>query len=319
MECRICGNAAGNSEYEVREMMYGIRDRHKYFQCKACDCLQISSIPENISKYYQSSYYSYAKPKDHSRWRKFLVSARDTYAIKGEGLLGQIVSRRFPHRNSEFLEPLRASLRPNSRILDVGCGSGQLLTSFFNAGYTNGLGVDPFLGEDLIYPNGLRIRKCTLREIEGEFDLIMFHHSFEHIPDQDDTLDKVRALLSPQGWCVIRIPTVDCAAWQIYGTNWVQIDAPRHFFLHSRRSLKQLAERNGLAIRKTLYDSDGFQFWGSEQYVKDIPLRDPKSYATNPRKSIFSKQELKEFTRRASELNSKQFGDQACFYLQRSS
>lgn len=319
MECRICGNAVGNREYVVREMMYGIRDEHTYFQCQSCDCLQISSVPDNIATYYQNSYYSYAKPKKQSYLRQFLVTARDSYAIKGKGWLGRAVSRRFPHRNCAFLEPLRASLTPNSRILDVGCGSGQLLTSFHNAGYTNGLGVDPFLDEDLVYPNGLRIQKCTLDEIGGEFDLIMFHHSFEHIPDQDKTLEKVRKLLAPQGWCVIRIPMVDCSAWQIYGTNWVQIDAPRHFFLHSRRSLNQIAARNGLSVRKVVYDSSGFQFWGSEQYVRDIPLRDPRSYAVNPSQSIFSEQDLMEFTRRADELNTQQIGDQASFYLQRSS
>lgn len=319
MECRICGNAAGNREFEAREMMYGIRDRHKYFQCRVCDCLQIQKIPDDIGNYYQNAYYSYAELKRNSKWRQFLESARDAYAISGKGLLGWALASRYPHPNGTFFEPLRGEVARDSRILDVGCGSGRLLHSFAEAGYSTLLGVDPFLEKDLVYPNGVTIRRCTIHALSGEFDLIMFHHSFEHIPDQDATLDKVRGLLSPNGWCVIRIPVVDCEAWETYGTNWVQLDAPRHFFLHSKRSIRMLAERHGLAVRSIVYDSGAFQFWGSEQYVKDIPLRDPKSYGANPRLSIFSKREIANFARRAKELNKLHSGDQAVFYLQKSS
>lgn len=57
----------------------------------------------------------------------------------------------------------------------------------------------------------------------------MFHHSFEHIADPFETLCSVRRLLS-SGTCLIRIPIVDSWAWENYGVNWIQIDAPRHFF-----------------------------------------------------------------------------------------
>lgn len=256
--------------------------------------------------------------KRNSKWREFLESARDAYAISGKGLLGRALASRYPHPNGEFFEALRGRLvlTPGYSMwaaVQAGCCI-ILRTSATPVCSVSILILD----RDLVYPNGLTIRRCTIHELSGQFDLIMFHHSFEHIPDQDATLDKVQGLLSPDGWCVIRIFVVDCEAWEIYGTNWVQLDAPRHFFLHSKRSIQMLAKRHGLAVRSIVYDSGAFQFWGSEQYVRDIPLRDPKSYAANPRLSIFSKREIAVFARRARELNKLHKGDQAVFYLQRS-
>jgi len=44
-----------------------------------------------------------------------------------------------------------------------------------------------------------------------------------------------KAAKVPGGWCVIRIPTVSSFAWEHYREQWVQLDAPRHFFLHKVR------------------------------------------------------------------------------------
>ena len=110
-------------------------------------------------------------------------------------------------------------------------------------------------------------------------------------------------------------PVIDSWAWENYGVNWVQIDAPRHFFVHSRKSIKLLAEKVGLTVKKIIYDSTELQFWGSEQYKGDIPLEVENSYSINPSKSIFSKKKIKMFEKKAKKLNSKGRGDQAIFYL----
>ena len=114
---------------------------------------------------------------------------------------------------------------------------------------------------------------------------------------------------------MIRIPLVSSEAWEKYGTDWVQLDAPRHFFLHSIESIKILAGETGFSIKEVAYDSDEGQFWGSEQYLKDIPLVAENSYARNPAKSIFSQEEIKNFKAMARELNSSSRGDQAAVYL----
>ncbi len=148
-----------------------------------------------------------------------------------------------------------------------------------------------------------------------EFDLILFDHSFEHLIDQSEILNKVHDLLSPDGTCIIAMPVKNDYIWDIYGVNWVQIDAPRHILLHTRESFDILLGKIGLKIQEVIYDSDEFFFYGSEQYKRGIALMDGKSYLINPKKSIFTKKEIGEFRKKALLLNNKNLGDQCIFIL----
>ena len=135
------------------------------------------------------------------------------------------------------------------------------------------------------------------------------------MPNPIETLDRVYQLMSAGGTCMIRIPLVSSEAWEKYGVNWIQLDAPRHFFLYSIQSLKILAERTKFKIKEIIYDSNESQFWGSQQFIEDIPLLSENSYARNPEKSIFSRAEIKEYKKMAQELNSCSKGDQAAIYM----
>ena len=202
-------------------------------------------------------------------------------------------------------------------ILDVGCGSGTLLYLLREAGFSNVLGVDPHIDRDIKYNNGLRIFCQEVQEVKGSWDLIMFHHSFEHMRDPLKVLQSVSRLLAADGCCLIRIPVVSSFAWENYGVHWVQLDAPRHFFLHSLNSLRTLAMREKFHLEDIVFDSDEFQFWGSEQYKQGISLRSNRSYSVNPGQSIFSQKQMDGFQERAKRLNLDARGDQAAFYLKK--
>lgn len=314
MECTICGNASNNAIFEAEEMMYGKHEKFNYMLCAECGCLQISKIPENIHEYYAGQYYSYQQ-KEVVRHpiRQRMMRIRNRYAISGRGVLGRWLLNAFPTELFQFLQPLK--LKPDSSIVDVGCGAGTLLKLLATSGMNQLLGADPFIAQDLNYDDGVKVLKKPVTELGGAHDLVMFNHSFEHIPNQLETLKHVASILKPSGHCIIRIPTVSSHAWKHYGVNWVQLDAPRHFYLHSIDSLERLARDAGMSVDKVVYDSTDFQFWGSEQYLQGIPLRSDHSYAVNPAASPFSEDDIAEFKRRARELNQAHQGDQAIFYL----
>lgn len=148
-----------------------------------------------------------------------------------------------------------------------------------------------------------------------KYDFILFNHSFEHIQEQFESLSKISMILSKSGTCLIRIPIKNEYIWNYYGVNWVQIDAPRHFFLHTPHSFDLLVEKAGLVIKEVVYDSTEFQFWGSKQYKHNIPLLADNSYSKNPNKSIFTKKMIKEFKKKAKGLNMRKQGDQAAFFI----
>ena len=321
MPCIICENTEHNITYEVREMMLGLRDMHTYFECAECGCLQIATVPDNIQEYYPNEdYYSYDAVKAAGGIKGKLINLRDRYAATGSCFVGRLMQRIQPHDKLPSLRHAKVDL--DSKILDVGCGAGHLLHSMKEAGFKNLLGIDPFNAKELNYDNGLNIQAKSIHDLsvkddKGDWDLIMFNHSFEHVFDQHDVLEKVMSLLKPNGVCMIRVPTVTSWAWRTYGVDWVQLDAPRHLFLHSIQSMNVLAEQKGFKLENVVYDSFAFQQWGSEQYKQDIALHDENSYAVNPDKSPFNGDEIREFEKHSKELNESKSGDQAAFYLRK--
>jgi 2-polyprenyl-3-methyl-5-hydroxy-6-metoxy-1,4-benzoquinol methylase len=212
---------------------------------------------------------------------------------------------------------MKVGLQLSHNILDVGCARGGLLLQLRREGFVRTVGIDPFLKEDIYYDTGLKILKKNLAELNEEFDLVMLHHSFEHMADPTSVFTQLHHIVKSRGYLLIRTPVIPCFAWRKYGTNWVQLDAPRHLFIHSVRSLNLLSQKAGFVIEHVEFDSKAFQFWGSEQYVRGIPLYDPRSYRVNPGKGLFSNDEIVAFEKRAEELNNVSDGDQACFYLRK--
>lgn len=315
-ECRICNNTQGNSVFTAREMMYGTREEFEYFQCASCGCLQITTIPSDLSKYYPPGYYSHAlpAPRGNHPFQSYRKRKRTQQWLGQNSIIGRLLA----HGKSmpAFVEWARnAHLSLDDAILDIGSGAGQLLLTMHGAGFTNLTGADPFNAHDLDYGNGVRILKHSLAEIEGAYDFVMLHHSFEHMPDPLQALKDVYRVLKKNRCALIRIPLAQSYAWKTYGVDWAQLDAPRHLYLHTEHSIGILAKAAGFEVTKIEYDSGSFQFWGSMQYQYDIPLNDPRSFTVNPAESLFTQADIKAFEARAKTLNETRQGDQACFYL----
>ena len=81
--------------------------------------------------------------------------------------------------------------------------------------------------------------------------------------------------------------------------------------------MRFLAEKAGLKLEQVIYDSSEFQYWGSEQYLKDIPLFSANSYLENPSKSIFRKSDIRAYSKKAKELNKNNQGDSCAFFLKK--
>lgn len=312
--CRICGNREGNKSYLAREMLFGTREEFAYFQCASCGCLQIAEIPSDLARHYRSDYVSFkpsVEKRFASRFRNFFRVRRYRFAVLGEGTLGRLLHALAPRENLHRLS--LAGLRRDSRVLDVGCGSGELLYTLRTLGMTNLLGVDAFIERDITYPNGLTIRKGTIDDVAGEWDCIILSRTLEHIPDQHATLRSVAARLAPGGTSLVTIPLVSSQAWEHYRTNWFALDAPRHLYLHSVKSFHLAAGKADLGIEHAVYTSDDRQFRGSELYLRDIPFLagPPQSRA------IFTRAQIRAWRRKAAELNAESRGDQAMFCLKK--
>ena len=318
--CAICGRTDAHKTYEVPEFQFGMGGTFTYFACSACGCLQIAAIPENLGRYYPDRYYSHAVHGKGSGYRRFkdrLEARRNLFCLTGKGPVGRILQAFLP----EMALPKLARVRPSkdARILDVGSGTGRPLFFLAGQGYRRVTGVDPFIKGDIEGPNGLRVFKKELSQLQGTWDIIMFNHSLEHMPDNLAPLVKARELLADDGWCIVSVPTVDSYAWRHYGIHWIGLDAPRHLYLHSKASFKLLAEKAGFRIEETLFDSNTGQFWASENFRRGLTMKADGSRWTWIGNRIgralgFLPQYL-----RAERLNKQGDGDMIAFFLKKAS
>ena len=313
--CRICANAADNQTFRCAEKMFGFGGEFIYFQCGRCGCLQTEAVPADLSRYYPPHYYSFhlqAVPQQGLKAQ--LAGWRDYWVLSGRGADAWFAKRLAAHAPLAALRQL--PMRAEMRVLDVGCGRGELLSILHRAGFGELVGVDPFLPADVEVVPGLRVRSQPLESLRQEFDLIMFHHVLEHIEDGRGILSAACGRLRPNGRILIRLPTADGAAWDRYRENWVGLDAPRHFFLHTRRSLELLASQAGLGVERCWCDSGALQFWVRELYQSGLPLVSAEGQTARAT-DRFTPQRLRGFAREARALNAAGRGDNLAAVLVR--
>lgn len=318
--CRVCDHNGPARSFSAREMMYGIGDVFSYVQCEGCKTLQIEQIPKDLGPYYQSSYYSFTPVKEDGFVRRIINRAlgiRERGYIENSWYRGLFEAFIPPVEHTKLvLDALAyAKVSATSKILDVGCGNGTVLHRLKEGGYKNISGIDPYISQDILYKNGLRIAKKNISELEEKFDLITFHHSFEHVVDPVKTLQDAKQCLTPGGKILLRVPTVSSEAWDLYHTDWFQLDAPRHLYLFSRDSIKLLAAKSDLKFVGTYDDSSAGQFLASEQYRQGIALNAENSYLTSPKKSIFTSEQIEAFRLKAQAVNKAGRGDQIVVVL----
>jgi 2-polyprenyl-3-methyl-5-hydroxy-6-metoxy-1,4-benzoquinol methylase len=113
-----------------------------------------------------------------------------------------------------YLFQLLTQLTAESRILDIGCGLGQLLNAFRKKGYRNVYGID--VSDEAVsfcIRKGLSVTRISditdyARGNQEAYDLIIMSHVVEHIEKSKiiATLAAVRGMLRPTGNLVVMVP-----------------------------------------------------------------------------------------------------------------
>ena len=313
--CKVCGNGTGNIIHQVKEMQLGLREMFSYMECGDCGCMQLLDIPEELGKYYPNeAYYSFNLTLDERTPPDALRKIKSSYLLYGKNPLpGWLLS--LGYKVPDYFSWIKIpQVKYNDAILDVGTGNGSLLLSLFKNGFTNLTGIDPFIDKEQHYGN-INIYKKSIYEIDGLFDYIMLNHVFEHMDEPLKVLLRLKALLKPGGFILVRIPLMGMYGWKTYGLNWVGLDAPRHIIIHTEKSMQLLCEQAGLKLNKVVFDSGPYHLWASEQYKQDVALMEPNSYLLNKQSSLFSKLQVEQFKKISEQTNKDGEGDQAAFYL----
>jgi SAM-dependent methyltransferase len=280
--------------------MLGMGGEFNYTSCTSCGSIQLSSIPEDLGPYYPRDYYSFGVLQPSGLLRNLLKKIR-IRAYFATGLKFFL-----PPFGGSWLKKL--SLNFTDRIADVGCGNGQLLYELHVSGFKNLHGFDPFLENESQLSAGLKLWNTEFGQTDLYFDVVMLHHSFEHMADPEQVLKTCFERLNPGGRLLVRCPVADAKVWKEKQSLWVQLDAPRHLTIPSTQGFVAVAQRCGFEVQEVVFDSTAFQFWGTALYEQGEKLDSKKN------RTYFSEKQLKEWEQDAIQYNQEGVGDQACFF-----
>ena len=324
--CPMCASPASLEEFMVSETMFRQGHIATYAQCLRCNSLVRTSVLPPQSLLYPDNYYSLSRDAESALsgpMRHWLCTRLAKSTFSESAAFIKLLRLFAPIRELRTVCQMLLSInfashkRNINAILDVGTGSGYLPFILSRNG-RQVLGIDPFSARE--WSSGTcKIRKLSINELTEKFDLIMFHHSLEHISDPGETLNTAASLLNNDGVIVIRIPKCDSEAWRIYGPDWFQIDAPRHEFIPSNEGMHLLVGSQNLRIVHQYDDSTSAQFWLSNIVAKGLSLMNPNKQFEKFRADDSSLYLKVSHVLRTRSANRKANGDQTVLIVTRDS
>jgi 2-polyprenyl-3-methyl-5-hydroxy-6-metoxy-1,4-benzoquinol methylase len=225
--CPICG-PGGQAENFLQARSE--ESLFSYMRCCACGLVFLNPRPEGaeLQGFYDEDYYSEGDRKFRS----------------GVEFLRRFFARERAHRACRHF--------PSSgKVLDVGCGQGTFLQLMQERGWKG-------YGTELSAQSASRARGSGLSVSVGEiqpdqfppdfFDLITFWQVLEHLRHPAAVLQRMRPLLRRGGIVAVSTPNVESWQAKTFGRDWFHLDAPRHLFLFSPRTLEAFMAAQGFRL-----------------------------------------------------------------------
>jgi SAM-dependent methyltransferase len=272
--CPLCHSRSSEDYIRVKDNTHGIPGLFNYRQCHGCSTIYQDErvVEEDLPLCYPRDYYTHSGGDVGAAGRhpgetsgRPLGSIRDDLrrailgSVAGEplpgfvGRLGRSMARcRFFRERAYF--GLMDELLPRTpgpvRVLDVGCGSGNLMVELQRAGsIVEGIDWDPRAAAVAGAASGACVRVGDFRAVDlplASYDMLVMHHVIEHIDDPNGALARVAELLAPGGRAVITWPNPYSLGARLLADRWFPWEAPRHLVLPPGAALCDAARRAGL-------------------------------------------------------------------------
>ncbi len=231
--CPVCGGASAELVFQQSFQAVGNGgpvDNYDVVVCSSCGTSFADGIPSQseFDAYYRDlSKYEY-------QHRAGKESEDDSHRLK---VLAELVQSIVPDKTS--------------RILEIGCANGRLLSYLREAGYTDLNGIDPSPGcaraARLVYD--LSVETGTvfgIRNPDNLYDVVMTLGVLEHIRDVKAAVQNIRGVTSRDGQVLVAVPdasnliAAQDAPFQDFSTEHVNFFSPR--------SLEYLMEAGGFRV-----------------------------------------------------------------------
>lgn len=296
-KCPVCESAGSPLYTDLRDGLFGASGSWTMRSCDRAACgtawLDPYPDPEDIHLAY-SAYYTHGEDAESDgrvnrkrvrSLRRFLkklffrplkkmgnmaersyrasVFKDPTVASCGSSYWKKNLFYLFPFRraNTDF-SFMYLPVLPGKRLLEVGCGSGWMLSLMQARGW-RAEGVD-FDEKAVAYARaqGLNVGLGDVRTqsyAAHSFDAIVGSHLIEHLYDPEDFLRECKRLLAKDGKLVLVTPNLQSLGHKIFKRNWRGLEPPRHLQLFTAASIAALSHRVGFTaceIRFSVRDAN---------------------------------------------------------------
>lgn len=147
--------------------------------------------------------------------------------------------------------------KASGRLLDVGCGVGQLLQVAKARGYqVAGCDISVW-ATDYARKAGYDVRTGTLEEIQYDdhaFDIVVASHTLEHVPAPLPFLQAVRRILRDDGLLVIAVPNYASVMAKTMRDRWAGLLPDQHLWHFTPKTLRAMLERAGFQTLQVTSD-----------------------------------------------------------------
>lgn len=206
--CPICSCSKKTFLYKqnFNNKDISLMDNYDVVVCKGCGFVYADNIPpqRDFNKYYESM---------------------SKYEFNNKGVVPDDYIAYF----TKIIEFLIPHINKNSKILDIGCSTGALLSIFKSKEYSNVLGIDPCTSGENIKTN------ISDFNTDEKFDLIILSATLEHLVNFN--MEKIRSLLNDKGLLFIEVPDIERFDLYINTFQQFSIEHINYFSQYSIRNL----------------------------------------------------------------------------------
>jgi 2-polyprenyl-3-methyl-5-hydroxy-6-metoxy-1,4-benzoquinol methylase len=235
-QCLICGNDKF-TEFLVCKDHFLTNETFKIVKCSSCGFAFINPRPEKdqLQKYYESIEYI-----SHSGTSK--------------GIINTVYKkvRRYTHKKKFKLV---SNYAKGNSILDIGCGSGELL-SLFKENNWKTFGIEPNdnARNFAISEYGLNVNnEESISGISNKsIDVVTMWHVLEHVSELNERISEIKRTLKENGVLFVAVPNNISYDAEYYKEFWAAYDVPRHLYHFTPDTIKKLLEKYKFSIIEML-------------------------------------------------------------------
>jgi SAM-dependent methyltransferase len=271
--CCVCGETRAKTLFDVG-LPGATEETISIVKCVQCGLRRLESRPQadQLRRFYGAHYYAYGG-RTRPAWKQtvwdFLRDAASGVSQTRLATYAGPLSRRI----TAWLLDVNIEIphdEPRPRVVDVGCGYGDLLVYLQSRGCSV-LGVEyDAAAAQRGAEYGVQIHVGELADLklaDASVDVAILQHSLEHVPAPDHLVEELGRVVRRGGTVHIAVPNGDAAGLSAEREAWGFLSFPLHFWYFDRDSLETLLSNAGFDVveaRSRTIWANHWRLWRAE-------------------------------------------------------